>query len=658
MSPVARISERWTAAKRYMLAAAIFCVALGLRLSIMPRAPGWTFVTFYPALTLAAVFCGAGAGVAVSAASALAAYFLLLLPAPTFAFDRDAAAAAGIFFATALGIVWIVWRMHVYARRSRAAAAKAHESELRYLAVIEDMTDLIQRYSPDGALVFVNGAFCRTIGKVRDEVLGTPWSRYPVQSDVAAVDAQNSRLSPGNPIVTVECRFPRPDGELRWVQLVNRALFDGDGRLREVQSVGRDVTEHKRLETELETARNSAVQANEFKSRFLAAASHDLRQPLQTIWNLHTVLSRTLADGPLQPSLALLEEAVRYLDDTLAALMDVNRLEQGAIVPVQRDFPLAEMLGRLRADFALAASGRGLTLEIEDSAEIAHSDPTLLPVILRNLLGNAIKYTREGGVRLRVRRDGERLAIDVSDTGVGIDAEHLPRIFDAFYRVDATGFDQRRGVGLGLSIVQNLCRLLGHEVRIDSEVGRGSTFTVYVARAASLEAAPATGRAAPVAANDPVSPAGSRAPATLSPIGSGGAASHRGTILHVEDDVGVARSMGLLLALEGYTVVHAASRTEALRRVEEGARPDLILCDFHLQQGQTGDQVVIELAEALGRKPPTIVLTGDISDRQIGKARAVADRILPKPVDIEVLLREFDGLLETVPSAPASRPVN
>ena len=648
MSPVARISERWSVAKRYLLAAAIFCIAIGLRLAIMPRAPGWTFVTFYPALTVAAVFCGAGAGVAVSVASALAAYFLLLLPSPSLAFDRDAAAAAAIFFATALGIVWVVWRMHVYAARSRVAAAKAHASELRYLAVIEDMTDLIQRYSPDGALVFVNGAFCRTIGKTRDEILGTFWSRYLLDEDAAEVRAQNARLTPANPIITVECRFPRPDGEIRWVQLVNRALFDGDGRLHEIQSAGRDVTEHKRLEAELETARNTAVQANEFKSRFLASASHDLRQPLQTIWSLHTVLSRSLAGGPLQPSLALLEEAVRYLDDTLAALMDVNRLEQGVIVPVQRDFGLTEMLHRLRADFALAASGRGLELTIEDSAEAVHSDPTLLPVILRNLLANAIKYTPRGAVRLRVRRDGARLAIDVIDTGVGIEPEHLPRIFDAFYRVDATGLDQRRGVGLGLSIVQSLCRLLDHEMRIESEVGRGSTFTVILARGAALEAAPEPAPASPDA----------WAPGGPPPVATGGSRSRRGTILHVEDDVGVARSMGLLLSLEGYTVVHAASRAEALRRVEEGVRPDLILCDFHLQQGQTGDQVVGELAEALGRKPPTIVLTGDISDRQIGKARAVADRILPKPVDIDVLLREFDGLLDAIPSAPAPLPLH
>ena len=648
MSPVARISERWSVAKRYLLAAAIFCIAIGLRLAIMPRAPGWTFVTFYPALTVAAVFCGAGAGVAVSVASALAAYFLLLLPSPSLAFDRDAAAAAAIFFATALGIVWVVWRMHVYAGRSRVAAAKAHASELRYLAVIEDMTDLIQRYSPDGALVFVNGAFCRTIGKTRDEILGTFWSRYLLDEDAAEVRAQNARLTPANPIITVECRFPRPDGEIRWVQLVNRALFDGDGRLQEIQSAGRDVTEHKRLEAEIETARNTAVQANEFKSRFLASASHDLRQPLQTIWSLHTVLSRSLAGGPLQPSLVLLEEAVRYLDDTLAALMDVNRLEQGVIVPVQRDFGLTEMLHRLRADFALAASGRGLELTIEDSAEVVHSDPTLLPVILRNLLANAIKYTQRGAVRLRVRRDGARLAIDVIDTGVGIEPEHLPRIFDAFYRVDATGLDQRRGVGLGLSIVQSLCHLLDHEMRIESEVGRGSTFTVILARGAALEAAPEPAAASPDA----------WAPGGPPPVAPGGSRSRRCTILHVEDDVGVARSMGLLLSLEGYTVVHAASRAEALRRVEEGVRPDLILCDFHLQQGQTGDQVVGELAEALGRKPPTIVLTGDISDRQIGKARAVADRILPKPVDIDVLLREFDGLLDAIPSAPAPLPLH
>jgi CheY-like chemotaxis protein len=195
-------------------------------------------------------------------------------------------------------------------------------------------------------------------------------------------------------------------------------------------------------------------------------------------------------------------------------------------------------------------------------------------------------------------------------------------------------------------------------MRIESEVGRGSTFTVVLARGASIEAA-AQGAQAP----EPTTPAcvptspGAWTP-DRPPRAPDGSPGRRGTILHVEDDVGVARSMGLLLSLEGYTVVHAASRAEALRRVEEGLRPDLILCDFHLQQGQTGDQVVGELAEALGRKPPTIVLTGDISDRQIGKARAIADRILPKPVDIEVLLREFDGLLVAVPSAPAPLSLN
>ena len=635
-----RVRSRWPVVNRYATAAAIFGAALGLRLAIMPNAPGWTFVTFYPALTLAAVVGGAGPGIAVAAASALAAYFLLLIPHASLIYDEDAAAAAAIFLATALGIVWIVRRMHDYGGRWRVAAATAQRSELRHLAVIEDMTDLIQRYTVDGTLTLVNDAFCRTIGRGRGEVLGTAWSRYPLSEDVARIEAQNACLTPLQPMTTVECRFRARDGGIRWVQLANRGLFDRDGRLSEIQSVGRDVSEHKRLEAELESARNSAVQANEFKSRFLAAASHDLRQPLQTIWSLHGVLSRSLAGGPLHPHLGLLEEAARCMDDTLAALMDVNRLERGAIAPAWRDFALAPLLARLGADFALAASGRGLALDIENSPEVAHSDPTLLAVILRNLMGNAIKYTRAGGVRLGVRHDGPRLAIDVIDTGICIAPEHLPRIFEAFYRVDEAGFDQRRGVGLGLSIVQSLCRLLDHEVSIDSQVGRGSRFTVHVARGAQAALAPG----APGA--DVATVAAATATGT-----------HRGTILHVEDDMGVARSMGLLLTLEGYEIAHAASQAEALRRVEAGLRPDLILCDFHLQRGQTGDQVVAALAAALGHKPPTIVLTGDISDRQIDKARAVADRILPKPVDIDVLLREFDALIGTRPRPFAAAPL-
>ncbi len=390
-------------------------------------------------------------------------------------------------------------------------------------------------------------------------------------------------------------------------------------------AVVRDMSEHKRLENDLRLARDSAVRANEVKSRFLAAASHDLRQPLQTIWSLQSLLARALKNSEFAPHLGLLEESVQSMDQILSTLMDVNRLEMGAIQPVIRDFPLREILPRLRSELGYAAASKALVLDIDDSDEIVRSDPMLLPVILRNLIGNAIKYTLQGKVQVRVRPHGAQLHIDVIDSGPGIPAEHLERIFDAFYQVNNPNRDQRRGIGLGLSIVQTICRLLDHAVIINSRVGEGSTFSVQL-------------------------PRGERTalPTTLTSIEAVIAARPTGGIqlLHIEDDPGVARSMAMLLRLEGYDVVGAASRDEALQHIEvHGLRPHLILCDYQLPLGITGDEIIAEIAVLLDRKTPTIMLTGDISKNHVARALKIADRILPKPVDINLLLREIEILL-------------
>ncbi len=200
-------------------------------------------------------------------------------------------------------------------------------------------------------------------------------------------------------------------------------------------AVVRDMSEHQRLQAALTQARDSAVRANQVKSRFLAAASHDLRQPLQTVWSLQSVLTRALKNSEFAPHLGLLEEAVQSMDQILSALMDVNRLEMGAIQPVIRDFPLREILPRLRSELGYAAASKSLELDIDDSTEIVRSDPMLLPVILRNLIGNAIKYTLQGTIQLRVRPYGAHLYIDIIDTGPGIATEQLNRIFDDFYQI-------------------------------------------------------------------------------------------------------------------------------------------------------------------------------------------------------------------------------
>jgi CheY-like chemotaxis protein len=292
---------------------------------------------------------------------------------------------------------------------------------------------------------------------------------------------------------------------------------------------------------------------------------------------------------------------------------------------VIRDFSLQEILPRLRSEFGFAAAAKSLSLDIEESDELARSDPTLLPVILRNLIGNAIKYTQHGSIRLRVRSAASQLYVDIIDTGPGIPPEHLQRLFEAFYQIDNPSHDQRKGVGLGLSIVQTICRLLGHEVAIESRLGEGSTFTVQMARGLTTDLP-----------HEPVLIRATLAPAPSSVV----------KILHIDDDPGISRSMAMLLGLEGYAVVSAASRDEALEQVKvRGLRPDLILCDYQLPMGFTGAEIVAEIAILLDFKPPTIMLTGDIADKHVAQAKLIVDRIMPKPVDANLLLREIETLL-------------
>jgi len=491
----------------------------------------------------------------------------------------------------------------------------------------------------DGTYLKINDTELAWLECQRADVIGK-LSPRDFFSDAAKIQFQDvfRRFLQTGHIEGVEFELVSRNGRHRHVLLSATTAKDASGGFLMSREVMFDITDRRRLEDELKLARDSAIEANEVKSRFLAAASHDLRQPLQTIWSIQAFLSRAIGSAGLAPQLSLLEEAVRNMDYMLSELVDINRLERGAIQPVVRDFSLDEILPRLRSDFAYAAASKSILLDIEETSVFARSDPMLLPVILRNLLGNAIKYTQHGDVRLRVRPEGSDLCIDISDTGPGIDSRHLGHLFDAFYQINNPDRDQRRGVGLGLSIVQTVCRLLEHTVSVTSRVGEGSTFTVRMPAGVGIERKPAESPNAPIESSH-------------APVGDI-------TVLHIEDDPGVAQSMALVLQLEGYAVISASSRDEALMHIRENRlRPDIILCDFNLPMGCTGDEIVAEIAISLGFKPLTIMLTGVIADRQLKKARQVAERILPKPVDVGLVLSAIRSLLEK-PAPGAESPIS
>jgi PAS domain S-box-containing protein len=386
----------------------------------------------------------------------------------------------------------------------------------------------------------------------------------------------------------------------------------------------RDVTDRKRGESELKEARESAERANQAKGRFLATASHDLRQPLQTLALLNGALRRMVAGGDAAEVLAQQEQAVSAMSRLLNALLDISKLESGAVRPHPTDFRIPPLLEGLRREFASIAASKGLKLTMEAAEQSVHSDPALVEQILKNLLSNAIKYTREGGVAVRCRRQGAALRIEVADTGVGIPAGQLVYIYDEFYQVGVPGNSSRDGYGLGLSIVQRLVRLLGARLEVTSEDGAGSVFTLI------LPVGEAQGEA--------VQPESAPARAAASPAGSP-------RILLVEDDPSVRDATRMLLRVEGYRVSAVASLSDALRSAAEEGAPDLLITDYHLRDGELGTEVITALRVRLKTELKAVLMTGDTST----VVKAMHDdphlRIASKPVDAEALLTLMRALL-------------
>ena len=384
----------------------------------------------------------------------------------------------------------------------------------------------------------------------------------------------------------------------------------------------RDVTERKRVEAELCAAREAADRANLAKSRFLATASHDLRQPLQTLALLTGALRRMVTGPDVAEVLVQQEHAVGTMSRLLNTLLDISKLESGAVRPEPRDFRVTEALESIRREFGALARDKGLKLVVEPSEESIHSDPAMVEQILKNLVSNAVKYTRHGQVVVRCRREATLLRIEVLDTGVGIPAAQLNYIYDEFYQVGVASNSSRDGYGLGLSIVQRLVKLLNARLEVASEVDKGSVFALLLpqAHAAVRDWQPGEAPAQPAAVE----------------------AGH-GSVLLVEDDASVRDATAMLLRVEGYRVTAVASLADAVRAAAQAA-PELLVTDYHLADGELGTEVVAALRERVRPDLGAILLTGDTSAAIREMRSDPRLRILSKPVDAEELLRLLQEL--------------
>ena len=510
--------------------------------------------------------------------------------------------------------------------RIRGDFRALQQAEARFRALMDCAPDAMVVVDRDSRIVLVNARAETLFGYKRGELIGKPLeillptgygAGFPARpvADIAAPTP-----SPADPDAEPGAR--RRDGSQFPAEVTLSPVAMAAG-LHIVGAI-RDVTERNRALRQLRDARAEAERANRAKSTFLATASHDLRQPLQTISLLNGALRRM--DRAADPHEALTQQcaAIDVMSHLLNALLDISKLESGAVKPAPTDWRVDTLFEQLRAEFADVAAHKNVQLQVQAGSVWVRSDLSLVGQVLRNLLSNAIKYTSRGRVRLTARSEGKAVRIEVSDTGIGMAAQEIGHIYEEFYQIGVPMNATREGYGLGLSIVSRIVKLLNLKLDVHSEVGQGSTFMLTVPAGAAV--------------------VGSNTPADA------GAAAHRRAqstchILVVDDEPAVLDATRLLLSAEGYRVSTASSLAQAIERVAASADLDLVITDYHLAGGETGSQVIASARQILGPDIKAVLITGDTT-----KATRELDddgnlHLLNKPVHPDMLLGLLKGLL-------------
>ena len=373
------------------------------------------------------------------------------------------------------------------------------------------------------------------------------------------------------------------------------------------------------LARELTVQRDAAEQAYLAKARFLAAASHDLRQPMQALSIFHELLGQEIRGAdPAGKILANAQKAAEGMKTLLDALLDVSRLDANVITPDCRGFPVQALLHQMESEFAPIAGQNGIRLRVMPCSACITSDPVLLGQVLRNLLANALRYTPSGRVLLGCRRRKGQLVIAVYDTGIGIAPDQHSAIFAEFYQIGNKARDRSQGLGLGLAIVERVVRLLGHALTMRSEPGRGSCFSVAVALAT-----PADGR------SDAQLPDAEHG--HINGKLGGNLAGRR--ILMVDDEEAIRIGMCELLQGWGCEVMTAGSVAEALDRAAAGpAAIDAVISDMGLPGQGNGIDAIAALRARYGSQLPALLITGDTSQAALQAAREARLIMLHKPI--------------------------
>lgn len=516
-------------------------------------------------------------------------------------------------------------------REARRAAAR----EAQYRSIFDTAVDPIVVVDEDGIIRSYNHAAEETFGHSAEEAINAPIAllipdmQQFAPGDLARSGPEAERQAGGRFAARArDACGRRKDGSLFPLELSVSEWRDG--RRRYFTGILRDVTARKAAEAALRqakeeadiareaalAARDLAERADMAKTKFLAAASHDLRQPLQSLFFFTHALSDKLGGHAASPLLASMSGSLDAMRALLDSLLDVSKLDAGVVTPNVSEFPLGPLLERLAGEYAGRAGETGIAFRHVPTKAWTRTDPALLERIVRNLIENAIRYTEAGTILIGCRRRRGALAISVVDTGIGIPDDRREDIFEEFTQLANPERDRRKGLGLGLAIVKRLSGLLGHGIEVRSEPGRGSVFAVTVPVVET--------RPAPVATET----------ATLTRLPG------KGLVVVVEDDAIILLSMRAMLEEWGYKVVSAMSSEEAIESILGlGQQPDMIVADYRLREGRTGVQAIRDIYGVCGVRIPALVLTGDTDPARIAEVKQSGFLLLHKPVS-PGLLRE------------------
>lgn len=407
-------------------------------------------------------------------------------------------------------------------------------------------------------------------------------------------------------------------GVLRAIELG----FENEGLVKRLRDQTQRALEAREV---AEVALTEAEEANRAKTVFLASASHDLRQPLHAMGLFLSALARADLNERQQQLLSQAQASALATGDMLATLMDFSKVDAGVIKPHMQAFALQPLFHKLERELAPLAEEKGLVFRMRDTSAILHADPALVELILRNLALNAIRYTERGAVLLGCRRRGLRAVVEVWDTGIGIPDDQHEAIFKEFHQLGNPERDRRKGLGLGLAIVEGLARAMSVDVSLRSRPGRGSVFRL------TLPVSLQPWQEQVLQAVDEPELGGLR-------------------VLLIDDDETVRGAMADLLATWGCWCETAPSGEEALALLD-GFEPDVVLADYRLRSYRTGLQALEAVRDRLGREVPAAIITGDTAAERLREAHASGLALLHKPVPAERLQAVLFSLWRAQPPA-------